>query len=99
MKNNFKQYEAMLKTAAETADACLDMEGGAFFLSWTGELLQELTAAGRLESATFAAKKLCEAVGVETRWTEYDGLDRDKKRTWLELFAGALMDHVSISAG
>jgi len=89
----------MLEAAAEAADACLDMEGGAFFLAWIGELLQELTAAGRLESASFAAKKLCEAVGVEAAWTGYDGLDRDEKRAWLDLFAGVLTDHVSTSAG
>ncbi len=99
MRNNFKQYEARLKAAAETANACLDMEGGVFFLAWTGELLQELTAAGRFESACFAAKKLCEAAGVELEWTEYDGLDKDEKQAWLKLFTGALMDHVSTSAG
>jgi len=99
MRNIFKQYEAMLEVAAETAEACLDMEGGAFFLSWIGELLQEMTAAGRFESACFAAKKLCEAVGVEVGWTEYDGLGRDEKQAWMKLFTGALLDQANTSAG
>jgi len=99
MRNNFKQYEAMLEVAAETAEACLDMEGGALFVAWNGELIQELAAAGCIRSACFAVNKLCETAGVEPEWMECDGLERDEKRAWLEMFAGTLMDRVNASAG
>jgi len=98
MRNNFKQYESLLTDAAEAADACLDMEGGALFVSWNGELIQELAAAGCFRSACFAVKRLCETAGVEPEWMEFDGLEREEKRAWLELFAGALMDHVMAAA-
>ncbi len=94
MKDNFKRYVAMLEVAAETANACLDMEGGVFFLAWIGELLQELTAAGCFQSACLAVKRLFEAFGVKPEWTEYDGLGRVEKQAWMKLFAGALLDHV-----
>ncbi len=99
MRNNFKQYEALLTDAVETADTCLDMEGGALFVAWNGELIQDLAAAGCFRSACFAVKKLCEVAGVEPEWTEFDGLEREEKQAWLELFAEVLMDQVSISAG
>lgn len=34
MVNNLKQYEKLLDSAAEAAEACLDMENGAF--CWSG---------------------------------------------------------------
>ena len=51
MENNFEQYEALLSNVSEVAEACLDMEGGAFFLSWVGELIQKLAAKGYCRSA------------------------------------------------
>lgn len=34
MRNNFEQYGTLLDSASEATEACLDMEGGAFF--WSG---------------------------------------------------------------
>ncbi len=68
-------------------------------MAWNGELIRELAAAGCFRSACFAVKKLCEVAGVEPEWMEFDGLERDEKQAWLELFAGTLMDRVSASAG
>ena len=99
MENNFKQYGLLLGSAAETAEACLDMEGGAFLLAWTGELIRNLLAAGHLKSARLTIQKLCESVGVEWTWSEYDELAPEEKSVWLNLFAGALMEHVTAVAG
>ena len=55
MENNFKQYELLLDSAAETAEACLDMEGGTFLLAWTGELIRDLANAGHFKSARLTA--------------------------------------------
>ncbi len=99
MRNNFKQYEALLTDAAETADACLNMEGGALFVAWNSELIQKLAEAGCFRSACFAVKKLCETAGVGPDLTEFDCLEREEKQAWLELFAGTMMDRASASAG
>ena len=93
MENNFKQYELLLDSAAEAAEACLDMEGGAFSLAWIGELIRDLAAAGHFKSARLTIQKLCETVGVDWTWAEYEELSPEEKSAWLNLFAGALMDH------
>lgn len=97
MENNFEQYGILLDSASEAAKACLDMEGGAFFLTWAGELIQDLAGKGYVRSANLAVQKLCEAVGIDWTWAECDKLDPMKKQIWLNLFAEILMDHVIIS--
>ena len=94
MENNFKQYEALLGSAAEAAEACLDMEGGAFLLAWTGELIRDLAVAGYCRSARLTIQRLCEAAGVDWARSGYDELDPEEKSAWLNLFAGALVDHM-----
>lgn len=98
MEKNFEQYEALLGSASETAEACLDMEGGAFFLAWVGELIQNLAAEGYCRSARLTAQKLCETVGVDWARAEYDELGPVEKQNWLNLFAEALMDYVMTTA-
>lgn len=97
MGNNFEQYETLLGSASEATEACLDMEGGAFFLAWAGELIQDLAAKGYRRSACLTAQKLCEAVGVEWPWAECNKLEPTEKLTWLKLFAEALVGHVTIA--
>ena len=94
MENNFEQYEMLLDCASEAAEACLDMEGGAFFLAWAGELIQDLADKGYCRSARLAAQKLCEAVGTDCAWAECDELAPVKKQAWMNLFVEILMDHV-----
>lgn len=65
MENDFEQYDTLLGCVPETAEACLDMEGGAFFLTWAGELIQDLADKGYCRSACLTAQRLCEAVGVD----------------------------------
>ena len=98
MENNFEQYETLLGSASEAAEACLDMEGGAFFLSWVGELIQNLAAKGYCRSACLTVQKLCEAVDVDWAWAEYNKLEPTEKLAWLKLFAEVLMDHVAMTA-
>ena len=88
----------MLGSASEAAEACLDMEGGAFFLAWVGELIQELAVAGYFRSARLTAQKLCEAAGVDSARTERDKLEPPEMQAWLNLFAETLMDHVIATA-
>lgn len=88
----------LLDSASEAAKACLDMEGGAFFLAWTGELIQDLAGKGYCRSACLTAQRLCEAAGVDWAWAECDELEPMKKQTWLNLFAEALVDHVIVAA-
>ena len=94
MENNFEQYETLLGCVSETAEACLDMEGGAFFLAWAGELIQNLTSAGYFRSARLTVQKLCKAVGADCAWAEHDELEPMEKQAWLRLFAETLMIHV-----
>ena len=94
MENNFEQYGTLLDSASETAEACLDMEGGAFFLAWAGELIQDLADKGYCRSACLTAQKLCKAVGTDCAWAERDGLEPMEKQAWLRLFAETLMIHV-----
>lgn len=94
MENNFEKYEALLSGASEAAEACLDMEGGAFLLAWTGELIRDLATEGYCRSARLTAQKLCKAVGVDLAWEGHDGLDSAGRQAWLSMFAEALMDHV-----
>ena len=94
--NNMKGYEAMLESVNEAASAYLDMEGGEFLLSWTGELIRDLEAEGNVRSAALTAQKLCEAVDVEMQWAAYEGLEKTEKQAWLRLFTEALMDCVSV---
>lgn len=96
MRNDVKNYEALLESANETASAYLDMEGGEFLLSWTGELIRDLAAEGNVRSAAMAVQKLCEAVGVEMQWAAFEGLEKTEKQAWLRLFTEALMDCVSV---
>lgn len=96
MRNDVKNYEALLESANETASAYLDMEGGEFLLSWTGELNRDLAAEGNVRSVAMAVQKLCEAVGVEVQWAAYEGIGKAEKQAWLRLFAEALMDCVSV---
>ena len=99
MENNFEQYELLLDRASEVAETCLDMEGGAFLLAWTGELIRDLATAGHFKSARLTIQKLCESAGVEWTWAEYDELALEEKSEWLNLFAEALMDYVTAAAG
>lgn len=92
MEKNFEQYEALLGSASETAEACSDMEGGAFFLAWVGELIQDLAAEGYCRSAHLTAQKLCNAVGIDWACAECDELEAAERQAWLNLFAEALMD-------
>ena len=96
MRNDVKNYEALLESANETASAYLDMAGGEFLLSWTGELIRDLAAEGNVRSAAMTAQKLCEAVDVEMQWAAYEGLEKTEKQAWLRLFTEALMDCVSV---
>ena len=96
MRNDVKNYEALLESANETASAYLDMEGGEFLLSWTGELIRDLAAEGNVRSAALTAQKLCEAVDVEMQWAAYEGLEKTEKQAWLRLFSEALMDCVNV---
>lgn len=98
MENNFEQYETLLGIVSETAEACLDMEGGAFFLAWAGELIQDLAAKGYCRSTWLTVQKLCEAVDVDWAWTECNEVEPTEKLAWLKLFANALMSHVTITA-
>ena len=99
MENDFEQYETLLDRASEAAEACLDMEGGAFLLAWAGELIRDLVSAGYCRSARLTIQKLCESVGVDWTWSEYDELTPEEKSAWLNLFAEALMDHVTATVG
>lgn len=94
MEDNFEQYGTLLDSASEAAEACLDMEGGAFFLAWAVELIQDLTDKGYCRSACLTAQKLCKAVGVDWRWIGHDELEPAQTQVWLNLFVEALMDHV-----
>ena len=96
MRNDVKNYEALLESANETASAYLDMEGGEFLLSWISELIRDLAAEGNVRSAALTAQKLCEAVDVEMQWAAYEGLEKTEKQAWLRLFTEALMDCVSV---
>lgn len=95
MGNNFEPYGTLLDSASEAAEVCLDMEGGAFFLAWAGELIQDLADKGYCRSACLTAQKICEAVGVDRVWAECDELGQAERQVWLNLFAGILMDHVT----
>ena len=99
MENNFEQYELLLNSAVETAEACLDMEGGALLLAWTGELIRDLAAAGHFKSACLTIQKLCETAGVDWTLTGYDELPPEEKSAWLNLFTEVLLDHVTAVAG
>ena len=92
MVNNFEQYGALLDSVSEVAEACLDMESGAFFLAWAGELIQDLATKGYCRSARLTAQKLCQAVGVDWACAECDELEAAERQAWLNLFAEALMD-------
>lgn len=92
MENTFELYGALLDSASEAAEACLDMKGGAFSLAWVGELIQDLVSKGYCRSACLMAQKLCEAVGVDWAWEECNELEPMEKQTWLNLFAEALVD-------
>lgn len=94
MCNNFKQYEAILKSASEAADMLRDMDGGAFVLAWTAELIRDLATAENFEGASLAVQKLCEISGVERYWTEQEGQGSANEKIWLDLFTEVLMDQL-----
>ena len=94
MENNFEQYGTLLNSASEAAEACLDMEGGAFFLAWAGELIQDLADKGYCRSACLTVQRLCEAVGTDWTWAECDKLKPPEIQAWLNLLAETLMAHV-----
>lgn len=96
MENNFEKYGTLLDSASEAAEACLDMEGDAFFLAWAGELIQNLVVEGYCRSARLAAQKQCKLVGVDLTWVGYDELEPTEKLAGLSLFAETLMDHVTM---
>ena len=98
MENNFEQYGTLLDGASEAAEACLDMADGAFFLAWAGELIQDLADKGYCRSALLTAQKICETVGVDRVWAQFDELGPAERQAWLNLFAEALMDHVIAAA-
>lgn len=95
MENNFQQYEILLDSASEVAEACLDMAGGTFLLAWTGELIRDLATVGYFMSARLTAQRLYEAASVDWTWSGYDGLAPEEKSAWLSLFTGVLMDHMT----
>lgn len=92
MENNFEQYGTLLDNASEAAEACLDMEGGTFFLAWSDELIRELTEKGYVRSAVLTAQKLCEAVGVEMSHDFSMNAEKAEPLAWLRLFTEALRD-------
>ena len=94
MENNFEQCRTLLDSASKAAEACLDMEGGVFFLAWAGELIQDLAGKGYCRSARLTAQKPCEAAGTDWPFVAYNGLDQTEKQAWLNLFAEALTDCV-----
>jgi hypothetical protein len=96
MENNFEQYETLLGSASEVAEACLDMEDSAFLLAWAGELIQDLVAKGYRRSACLTVQKLREVVGTDCdcAWAERDELETVEKQAWLIMFAETLMNHV-----
>ena len=63
-------------------------------LAWAGELIRDLATAGCFRSALLTIQRLCEAAGVDWAWSGYDELDPEEKSAWLNLFAGALVDHM-----
>ena len=94
MENNFEEYKNLVNRVSVAASAYLDMEGGAFLLAWTGELIRNLATAGCLQSARLTIQKMCESVGVDWAWTGYDELEPVEKQAWMNLFTDALMDCV-----
>ena len=92
MRNNFEQYDALLNGASEVTSARQAMEGGAFFLAWSDELIRELTEKGYVRSAILTARKLCEAVGVEMPDDFSMNAEKAEPLAWLCLFTEALRD-------
>lgn len=99
MSNFLSHYEVALNSAVEAANAYLDMEGGEFLLAWTGELIQNLIAAGNFEGACLTVQQVCEAVKVDSRWVGQMEYKEDAERVWLASFAEALMDHATMATG
>lgn len=101
MRNDFEQYEALLNSVNEAANAYLEMEGGDFLLAWIGELIQDLTTKGYVQSAALTVQKLCDAVSIDVPWTAYEAvekMEKVEKLEWLRLFAEVLMDRVRLAA-
>lgn len=97
MSNFLTQYEAVLSTAADAANAYLDMDGGEFLLAWTGELIQGLVAEGDLAGAILTAQRMCEAVGVECHWASREDRGEETAEVWPTLFAEVLIDHATMA--
>ena len=98
MSNFLTQYEAVLSSAVETANAYLDMEGGEFLLAWPSELIQGLVAEGDFVGAILTAQRMCEAVGVECHWASQEERGGEATEVWAALFAEVLMEHVTMAA-
>ena len=99
MKNFFEGNEVLVNSASEVASACLDMEGGAFFLAWSSELIRDLTVEGYVRSATLATQKLCEAVGVDVPQDCAESAEKAETLVQISLFAEALSDCVTADMG
>lgn len=98
MKNNFRQYEEVLSSASEVAEVLSNMEGGAFILAWTAELICDLAAAENFEGASLAVQKLCEVSGVEGQWTTQEKQGSADEKILFDLFTEDLMDQAEMAA-
>lgn len=98
MKNNFRQYEEVLNSASEVAEVLSNMEGRAFILAWTAELICDLAAAENFEGACLAVQKLCEVSGVEGQWTTREKQGSADEKILFDLFTEDLMDQAEMAA-
>ena len=98
MKNNFRQYEWVLSSVSEVAEVLSNMEGGAFILAWTAELICDLVETENFEGAFLAVQKLCEASGVEGQRAAQEEQRSVDEKIWLGLFTEALMDQAEMAA-
>lgn len=99
MSNFLTQYEAVLNSAVEAANAYLDLEGGPFILALASELLQSLVAADNHESAFWVVQRVCEAIDVEYPWTDQEECGEETVEVWSVLFAEVLMEQASSAIG
>lgn len=94
MINYSIRYEEVRNSAAESAGAYLDMEGGSFVLALIGELIESLTDAGNLEGANLVIQRVCEAVNVECRWAKQEVQGDEAAEVWPSLFAEVLTEQL-----
>lgn len=98
MCNFLTQYEAVLNSAVESANTYLDMEGGAFILALTSELVQSLTDAGNHEGAILVIQRVCETIDVDCRWTKQKKQRDETAEVWSALFAETLAEHLEAAS-